>query len=43
MTGILEHWNGGRMISKEEGMFLDFSNPVFHHSTIPLFQRGYGG
>jgi len=35
--GTLEWWRDDK---KEEGVFLDFSNPVFHHSTIPLLQRG---
>jgi hypothetical protein len=39
MAGILEHWNVGKDGKKEEGMFLNFSNPIFHLSTLPLFQR----
>jgi hypothetical protein len=35
MNGILEHWNGGRLIRRKRGVFLDFSNPVFHYSIIP--------
>jgi hypothetical protein len=29
-----------RMIKKGEGMVLNLSNPIFHHFTIPLFQKG---
>ena len=32
MTGILEHWNGGRMIRRKRGAF-----GLFKHS-IPSFQ-----
>jgi len=34
MTGILEHWNVGRNDKKEEGMLLNFSNPIFYLSTF---------
>jgi hypothetical protein len=40
--GMLEHWNGGKEDKKEEGIVLNFSNPVFHYSTIPQFQIDYG-
>jgi hypothetical protein len=32
----LECWKDDK---KEEEMVLNFSNPVFHPSTIPLFRR----
>jgi len=37
--GTLECWKDDK---NEEGNLLDFSDPVFHPSTLPLFQKGYG-
>jgi hypothetical protein len=38
MIGILEHWNVGKEDKTEEGIVLNFSDPVFQYSAIPQFQ-----